>query len=166
VNLWLRFEPPGELFLKKLLYVSSTPWLYMFMCGMLVAANLQRINNLVSKWPWPAWIGLYATAMTLVGEYSVNASNAIHPLAFGLLGLIVLKAAFPPILKKGVATSFIQRNDLSYGLYLVHMPAINLLLHKNWSQQGWDIAMVIGTSMLLALGSWFCVERPALRHKI
>jgi peptidoglycan/LPS O-acetylase OafA/YrhL len=166
LNLWLRFAPTGSPFLLSLLYVSSLPWLYMFMTGMLAVLRLKWLKELVAKWPWAVWLALYAAAMTLIGDYEANASNAIHPLAFGVLAMVVLKAAFPSHLKEGVVASFIQRNDLSYGLYLVHMPVINLLLYLGWSPPGWDLATAVSASLMLALLSWFCVERPALRRKI
>ncbi len=165
-NLWLRFAPPSSDLLGKLTYVSFLPWLYMFMSGMLAVAHLPRVKALVSRWPWVFWLALYIAAMTLIGEYKDNASNAIHPLAFGLVGLIALKAAFPVRLKQGAMASFIQHNDLSYGLYLVHMPVINVLLYLGWAPKGWDIALVALASLLLAVVSWFCIERPALRHKV
>lgn len=99
LNIWLHVDPPGTFFLKKLLYVSSLPWLYMFMCGVLAASHLQLVKNFVARWPWSVWIGLYTASMIFVGECENNASNAIHPLAFGLIGLMVLKAAFPINLK-------------------------------------------------------------------
>lgn len=166
INVWLRFAPSGPALLQSLVYVSSLPWLYMFMSGIVAGLHLPRLKQFVARTPWVVWLALYAVAMIGVGNYTENASNAIHPLAFGLVALMVLKAAFPPVMRENAMTSFVQRNDLSYGLYLVHMPVINLLLHLEWSPAGWDIALVAGVSLLLALGSWFCIERPALRHKV
>jgi len=80
-----------------------------------------------------------------------------------VLALVVLKAAFPNQLKRGVVASFIQRNDLFYGLYLVHIPVINLLLYLGWSPLGRDIAAAVSVSLLLALtaGSMLSVPRCA-----
>ncbi len=51
--------------------------------------------------------------------------------------------------------------DISYGIYIWHMPIINFFLVIHFPSMGF----VITLTMLVALMSWFFVESPALRLK-
>ncbi|MOA45517.1 hypothetical protein D3C78_1679190 [compost metagenome] len=56
--------------------------------------------------------------------------------------------------------------DISYGIYIFHMPIIQYLLFT----KGVDslAAMLLLTTALLvpfSLASWYCIEKPALRFK-
>jgi len=51
--------------------------------------------------------------------------------------------------------------DFSYGIYIWHMPVINLLLVLNIDNP--TLAALL--TLLVAANSWFLVEKPALRLK-
>jgi peptidoglycan/LPS O-acetylase OafA/YrhL len=51
--------------------------------------------------------------------------------------------------------------DLSYGLYVWHMPVINLFIVLGIQ----SISAAIGLSFVLAILSWFLVEKPMLKLK-
>ena len=123
------------------------------------------MRQLVDRWPFWLLAGLLLVSMIGIGDYSANASNAIHPVAFWLVAALVLKAAYPRQLPNGPVLDFVRRNDLSYGLYLVHMPVINLLLYRGVSHPGMDLFVLVVVSAAWALLSWFAIERPALRRK-
>jgi peptidoglycan/LPS O-acetylase OafA/YrhL len=165
VNLGFRWYGTGGSTLLKLLYVSALPWVYMFMSGMLVSANLERVRTLLDRWAAVWLVALLLAASLLIGDYHANASNAIHPLSFALVAALVLKAGFPRHLPDGPVFRFVRDNDLSYGMYLVHMPLINLLLYCGMTRAGLDLAIVFVASALWALLSWFLIERPALSRK-
>ncbi len=50
--------------------------------------------------------------------------------------------------------------DVSYGLYLYHIPIYNLL-----QRHGWPISATVSIAVLIAAISWRFIERPALRLK-
>ena len=54
-----------------------------------------------------------------------------------------------------------MRFDLSYGLYIWHMPVINLLLYMSLK----NIFVVLGLTILFSLISWHFVESPFLKLK-
>ena len=52
--------------------------------------------------------------------------------------------------------------DLSYGLYLYHMPVLNMLIFLgNFSAYG-SLALAFVISALFAVLSWFFIEKPGL----
>lgn len=65
----------------------------------------------------------------------------------------------------GLRLPMIRRTDLSYGLYLYGWPAGQLV--QSFSPGGpWhNAALATGLALVLAAGSWFLVERPALGWK-
>jgi len=62
-------------------------------------------------------------------------------------------------------TRYVRKEDLSYGLYLYHMPTINLFLVLGPANGVANIPAALAVSLLAALFSWYVVERPALRRK-
>jgi peptidoglycan/LPS O-acetylase OafA/YrhL len=79
-----------------------------------------------------------------------------------LLGATVLSAGFT---NPKLASRVLHRNDISYGMYIYHMPIFNFLLMVT-AGVGWGVAG-IGTAATLAVAilSWRLIERPALGLK-
>ena len=96
-----------------------------------------------------------ATGLTVLG-------NEINPLSYLLLAALVFRLAFtrPPL-----SDRLLHRNDVSYGIYIYHMPVINLLVHHGFVGSSWAVVAASLATLLLAVASWFCIERPALRLK-
>ena len=142
----------------KTLYdvLSLTPvvWGWMFGFGMLAVKHFDRINRHIRLLPLavvPAtlliWLG---TPGPIVGA----AGNQVGILYFAMYACLVLWLAFgTPYVRLGA--------DLSYGTYVWHMPAINLLLVM--ATPSFPIALTL--TVALACISWFGVERPALARK-
>ena len=51
--------------------------------------------------------------------------------------------------------------DLSYGIYIWHMPIVNALLWLKFE----SVSLVLVLTVVFAAISWFLVERPMLRRK-
>jgi peptidoglycan/LPS O-acetylase OafA/YrhL len=62
-------------------------------------------------------------------------------------------------------SSRLNGTDISYGFYLYHAPIIWTLVALHRQDDGSLWAMVLAPTILLALVSWFVIERPALRMK-
>ncbi len=164
VNLYFREAMDwGPLYLK-LLYVSFVPWVYMFLVGF-CAASLQPVRALAARLKVRYLAPGYVLSMLVVGPYSLNASNGINPLSFALLGLLIMKLAESRLWIPRILSTFVARNDLSYGLYLYHMPLINLLLVRGGSSVMTSSLILVVLSFAAATISWYIVEKPALSHK-
>ena len=163
-NLYLHGWADGRSLPIKLLYVSFLPWLYIFVFGFVVAYRddaAEAIRRL--RLPW-LLLG-YIAAMNFIGKYSDNAQNAINPIAVFFLGCLIIKVSTARLPVSRRLASFISRQDFSYGLYLYHMPVINILLFLGLFSAGVNIALVAAVSAAAAALSWYLVERPALGFK-
>ena len=94
-------------------------------------------------------LGLYALGADILGNY-------LNPLSAIALAALVISAAN--------AWAIPMRYDLSYGLYLFHMPVMNAVIHTGYA--GLQGAVIVTASALaLAFASWVLIERPALSMK-
>jgi peptidoglycan/LPS O-acetylase OafA/YrhL len=82
------------------------------------------------------------------------------PRMFVLAGLTISCAYTLPS-----AASFLRGRDISYGLYLYHMPVIATLASAGLVQYWWLWFAAILIPVSLAALSWIVVEKPCLRLK-
>jgi peptidoglycan/LPS O-acetylase OafA/YrhL len=81
------------------------------------------------------------------------------------LACLILKAGTARLALPARVAGFFDRNDFSYGLYLYHMPVINVLLFLGLFSVAANAALAIALSLCAAAFSWYAVEKPALRYK-
>jgi len=166
-NQFLREPAHWDLMYMKLLMVSFVPYLHMFLLGFFVAST-EKLRIFASKLDL-RYLALLAAAyvlsMNLIGPYAVNASNSINPISLIILALIVMQVSKAPLPIPARLQRFIEKTDFSYGLYLCHMPIINLLLVSAAFSPATDILILLPSCFLAAVASWYLIERPALSHK-
>lgn len=164
LNVYFRQHLDWNVMYMKLLYVSFAPWLYIFLLGCFIALNeewIARIKRLEYKYLLPA----YLLAMNFIGTYERNAENSINPVAVLLLIALLLKFGTAQLALPAKITAVIRNTDFSYGLYLYHMPIINVLLFTGAFSAGVNVFATVVFSIVAAMFSWYVVERPALKHK-
>jgi peptidoglycan/LPS O-acetylase OafA/YrhL len=70
---------------------------------------------------------------------------------------------------KGFAGKILRGNDLSYGIYIYHMPVMNIFVHlmkdRSITSPLWILFLILVSVIGLAYISWVCVERKALALK-
>jgi peptidoglycan/LPS O-acetylase OafA/YrhL len=59
----------------------------------------------------------------------------------------------------------LRRNDISYGVYIYHMPVVNLLVTLGLVGRAIGFPIVMCVVLVCAGLSWRLVEKPALRWK-
>jgi len=138
-----------ESLLAKLLHVSLAPHLFQFLlgfacllllpCGRPAAARALVVLGLV--------VGLLALAVPSAQSVQAPIAMAALPIGIGLIPVDLLRGF-----------------DLSYGIYVFHMPIANALLVSGVSKALWAPAYLFGTYALACL-SWLYVEKPALALK-
>ena len=163
-NLYLHHLADGSSIGVKLLYVSFLPWVYMFLLGSLLAYR-RNLVSVILRLRYGVLLLGYLVSMTLIGDYTSNAQNAINPLAFVFLACLIVKVAYERLPLPQQMTYFFDKNDLSYGLYLYHMPVINVLLFLGLFSVTANVFVAVFLSFAAASLSWYLIERPALRHK-
>lgn len=151
----------GELWFK-LTGVTFLPWFYMFLAGVLAQRNFSSLRTYLAGRFLVVLVAYCAVAGPLSIYFDWSMGNDLNPLFFTGLALLAFAAAFS---RPELSDLLLRRNDISYGVYLYHMPVVNLLLVLGLAGTSTALAAAIGATLLLALGSWVVIEKPALRLK-
>lgn len=127
-------------------------WLMFFLPGAWCYYERERLK----AWGWP----LGAVSVAVLGLALAFELNYLFPLA--LAGAVFHAAFGLPWL--GNAT---RHGDLSYGIYILHFPLIQLLVHFGvFKASPWGgLALVLVMVVALAWLSWHLVEAPMLRRR-
>ena len=146
--------------LEKLITVSFVPWFYMFLLGAFLACR-PDIVRMILRLPLLLLLLLFVGVWWLSLELGMGWGNGINPVGYVLLVGIILKLAYT---NPEFSDRMLRRNDISYGVYIYHMPIINLLLAQEFlGLKGF--ALALAATIVVALLSWLLVEQPALRLK-
>tara|TARA_R110000772_G_scaffold40132_13_gene93998 strand:- start:5249 stop:6325 length:1077 start_codon:yes stop_codon:yes gene_type:complete len=146
----------------KILGVSFLPWIYMFMLGALCNIYWDKISPfLVGK--FKIWMLSYGVIILISHFVDIGARNNVILLPWVLvIGGLVLSATFT---KPALADSLLNRNDISYGVYIYHMPVFNYFIERQlFAESNWAWLAIIFVFIVSYL-SWRLVERPALSLK-
>jgi len=145
----------------KLFRVSFLPWFYMFLVGVIFQRNFKKIL-VVMKGKAGLLFFLYLVAGYFVIKFNLSLGNNVNPILFVVLSLLIMAAAysFP-----GSAKKILKRNDLSYGVYIYHMPIINYLIYKGFESNGYAALVAFFGTFLVAFLSWKLIESKSLALK-
>ena len=123
-----------------------------FIAGALLYLYRQRVRL--------SWWGDVVAVLFVLGASAIGAFNVLAPLPIAYL-MIQLGAMLP-------LTAIGRRNDFSYGVYIFAFP-VQQVLATVFAPQSIPVAVFIALSVVgtafFAIGSWFLIEKPALRHK-
>ena len=147
---------------EKYLGVTFLPHIYFFFLGMMAYGWKEQLVPLVRN-RLLLWLAAYAASVWLLAEAGGEVrGNGISPVLAPVLGLLVLSGAYS---LPNLAERLLRGNDISYGTYIYHMLAVNLLVQLHFTGQWryWCIAMI--ATVALAILSWTWVERPGLKLK-
>lgn len=156
----------SESYLVKLLGLNLIPYLFYFLGGAIIYENWDKIKH------WYLGKGLYWLLLYIV--YCLIFSNWFHlfipsywPNIWGLISILILTQVVISLAysNTGLSNKLLKHNDISYGLYLFHMPVINLILHYQLGEKEWAPLLVISAVFVLAYFSWIVIEKPALSLK-
>jgi peptidoglycan/LPS O-acetylase OafA/YrhL len=68
-------------------------------------------------------------------------------------------------MKIKIFENFLNKNDISYGIYLYHMPIVNFLIYNNVYGSLFSFTICLSLTLLLAIISWKVIEKPFLSLK-
>jgi peptidoglycan/LPS O-acetylase OafA/YrhL len=150
-----------ETMLVKIVAVTPAAHFWLFAMGALSYLYLDRLEPLLARLRknglWLAPLVLYlAFAILLRPLMPWAASEAI---GVPLLAAAVLSLAMAAPVVVGALRGY----DISYGLYVFHMLAVNSLLAAGFSGRG-PAAVAVLASVFVALLSWRYLERIVLRR--
>lgn len=155
-----------ELMAGKLVRASFLLWIYMFMAGQLAHLNWKHIQRFVSGRTlllFAIFLSITMPLMFVENLYGIRISgNAILFPSFLILALLALSLA---IYRPWVSKKLLKGNDISYGIYIYHMPIINLFLFYTIGSSWFTFILLVALIIAVSFLSWTLVERPALRLK-
>lgn len=138
-----------------ILALTPIVWGWMFGIGILAVRHFHRIQ----RWlPWFPLAVLPLGALIALGDHGplLGASG-------NLLGLLYFIPYIAVVMYLAFGIRVVRlETDLSYGVYIWHMPVINFLLVWGGTRSLW---VAIGLTVAMAALSWFVVEKPTLRLK-
>lgn len=151
---------------QKLFGVTILNYFYHFCVGILIYINFDFLKKiLVGKALW--WIITYVAFVLIfketLGWYdTVYDTDILSLTASVLLAFLTISAAFTlPTLSEKV----VRGNDLSYGIYIFHMPIFNCYLALGLAINAFTFISVCLVVIFVAFLSWKYVEKPALQLK-
>jgi len=158
----LRSDPTASA--TGMIHSSPFPYFWLFLAGATAATYWERLKVFFvgrAAWWLLAWAlitGLYfaKTGTTVVDYRQPNVDIALRALL--LAGVVLALAHTWPRL-----SAWMRGYDLSYGLYLFHMPLPLGLYSAGMTGQPWLAWVSLLVAFVLAALSWTLVEAPALR---
>ena len=159
---WVRGHPDNATVMAlKLLKASTLPHLYMFTFGVLLQLHGGFVDRFVAGRA-VHWVALYLGMAELAAFVGVE---TFAPVVFGLKAVLACAVIACAYTAKPLSDRILRGNDISYGVYLVHMPIVNTLVHLGHQGERLWLGVAVGASLLLATLSWVWIEQPALRLK-
>lgn len=150
-------------FAAKLLQVTILPWLGLFLLGVIAQRIWPYVKRYIAN-KLLIWLAIFSVSAVLFHELGIPASgNSIGAPAAIVLFILVLSAAFT---ESRASEKVLRGNDISYGVYLYHMPVVNAYLALEGKEASWmALCGLLAVTMACAIVSWLVVEKPALNLK-
>ena len=158
---------PATAIAYKLFMVCVLPYLFNFLIGVCLAAYFDRVKSfVVGKGAY--WFLGYTAAGLLnlfilhwwIGGYTPT--NPLGIVSVIVLGITVISLAYTvPHLSR----TLLRHNDISYGIYIYHMPIVNLMVQHGLLRRYSYFWLAILLTTAVAIVSWKWLESPLLRMK-
>jgi len=145
--------------ISKLFTVSFFPWYYMFLTGVIFQKYFYFFYKILSG-KFLHTLLLYFAGCYIGGIFNVDFGNTFNPILFILLAALVFSTAYS---RTGTAKQLLRDADISYGIYLYHMPIINYCIYLNFSKSYAMASIIIFTVVSISCVSWFSIEKPSLK---
>ncbi|MBY8336637.1 acyltransferase [Alteriqipengyuania sp. NZ-12B] len=153
---------PPDASTAKLLMVTCLPWIYMFIGGAWLSTRHDILDRLIALSWWKV-LAIFGGTIGLSWLLGLPfRGNDIGPIAFVGVVFVIVKAAYS---RPTLSDSLLNRNDLSYGIYIYHMLFVNAAVELGFIGTGWSLIAVILATVGAAAFSWFFVEKKALAMK-
>jgi peptidoglycan/LPS O-acetylase OafA/YrhL len=152
----------GENIFFKLFGVSFIPWIWMFLVGVLFQKNFGRLHKILAGkvlyiLPLYLIISFYSTTY-----FGWSMGNGINPILYIALAILVFSFAYSfPMLSQ----TLLKRNDISYGVYIYHIPVVNILIYYGYTAKVSYVVLAIIFTILLAGLSWVVFEKTSMKLK-
>ena len=169
ISIYHAYKSEGDYdFWLKLLKASFLPTFWMFLIGVL----FQRKWIIIYKFfedKFLFWFFLFF-CFCIYDEFyphreidSLINRQLFSFLHFFLLIFCVISFA---VSSRYNISKWLKGNDISYGIYIYHMIIINFMIEKNLNNSFMYASVAIIITVVVALISWFVIEKPMLKRKV
>lgn len=152
----------NEDILFKILGVTFIPWFYMFLLGVFVQKNFIRFYNMLSNRFIIAFTVFAVYILCMKYIFGLSTGNSISPLIFFPMVMVLFSAAYTRV---QLSKTLLNKNDISYGLYIYHMPVINAILYLGFKEHEAVLLITTTLTLFLSYSSWKIIEYPSLMLK-
>ena len=170
---WFQEHPTTAEFLRKAIGATFAPWFYMFLAGIWMQRHFEWAHAFVRDRTFVFFAGYLVTLLVMLDPELIvlylpddqqlgMPGNMIDPLSFLMLCFFILAAAYN---RPTLAGRILKRNDISYGVYIYHMPIVNFLIAYGIVGTFATQFLAIAATIVLAIGSWLFIERPCMKLK-
>jgi len=152
----------NENVLFKLSGVTFFPWIYMFLVGVFFQKNFLFFHRLLSGkalFILPFYIGC---AYLSVDYFGWQKGNESIPLLYLFLAIQVFSFAYS---YPSFSRNILGGNDISYGVYIYHMPIVNVFVYYGYTSDPTYVLLAIMATILMAIISWKIVEKRSMKLK-
>jgi peptidoglycan/LPS O-acetylase OafA/YrhL len=158
---WNSFFNEKQNLALKLFAVSFLPWMGLFLVGVLAAHFRILFERILSISPIYYLLSfIFFMHMSVVFDF--GSGNKINFPTYIILCCLILRFAY---YCPSLSSWILRDNDISYGIYIYHMPIINLFIYLGYDGSIENFLTAIFIVLVLSLFSWFLIERPALGLK-
>jgi peptidoglycan/LPS O-acetylase OafA/YrhL len=145
----------------KLIGISFIPWFYMFLTGVFVQRNFDLISRFLENRATIMLLLYCSWVLLMYKVFHLSLGNGVSPFIFMLLAPTIFSVAFS---KRDLCARLLNKNDVSYGVYIYHMPVVNALLYMSISGIQ-SLALALICTFFISAVSWFVIEKPSLMWK-
>lgn len=143
---------------SKFLTVTFLPWYYMFLLGVIVQKYFAFFYRLLAG-RLLLLLPIYFLACYIGGIFNADFGNTFNPLLFFVLAMLIFSAAYS---YPNTAGRLLKDTDISYGVYLYHMPIINFFLYLHYPKTYTMGFVILFLTAFTSFISWLVIEKPAL----
>jgi peptidoglycan/LPS O-acetylase OafA/YrhL len=160
------FNDRSHLF-GKLYNLFIFKYLYYFLFGVLAYKCWDFLHHIFIK-RFVFITVLYTLYFVFFGnilKYDISSYFITSPFTFiahVLLSLWTLSLAYTGV---GLSDRLLGGNDISYGVYIYHMPVVNYLVHHSYKNKALYLFIAFMITLTLAFFSWKLVEEKMLKLK-
>lgn len=156
----------NELYVK-LLNNTVLIYLHFFLTGIAIYKNFEWLLPFLKE-KVLIWLVIYV-AYILVFKFWLKLYDTNYEISIWgvgantILSLLTLSFAFS---FTDLSKKLLYENDISYGIYIYHMPIINTMVSLGYKGSVWYLIILTVCTTILAFSSWKLIEQRVLRLKI
>ncbi len=157
----------SNIFYEKLFNNTILIYLHFFLTGIFIYKNFDWLLPILKEKVF-IWLLIYAAYIIIFKFWLKLYDNNYEISLWGIgantiLSLLTLSFAFS---FTDLSKKLLHENDISYGIYIYHMPIVNIMVSLEYTGNIWYLSILAFLTSLIAYFSWKLIEQRVLKLKI